>query len=185
MTDQQIITARMRRASGLGDTGLNMRFDNYDIHKGNRRGVNAIKRWIKGKQSKPGILLHGDTRIGKTHLACAAANELIEHGKFCKFLRTVDMPKEDTEAVQELACSNDTPYLVLDDLGAEKLTERALECLYIVIDGRLWERGPVIVTTNHVEQSLRRIWNDARACEGDRLVGRLLEMCVFVAMHEE
>ena len=185
MTDQSILIARMRRASRLGDTGLNMRFDNYDLHSGNRRAVIAIKNWLEGKQDKPGLLLYGNTRIGKTHLACAAANELIGSGTFCRFLRIVDMPKEDTEAVQELACANDTPYLVLDDIGAEKLTERALECLYIVIDGRLWERAPVIVTTNHGVDGLKRIWNSARECEGDRLVGRLLEMCEFVAMNDD
>jgi len=171
--------------SGLGKIGLTKTFEHFVLDSSNRAAWEALTDWLgtaDDRAYKTGLLLFGPTGVGKTHLACAAANWLLDREVFCRYLRTVDIPREDTDAVRELANPDDTPWLVLDDLGAEKMTERALECLYLIIDGRLWHKAPTIVTTNYTPTQLRKMLNSAEAGQGDRLVGRLTELCQMVPL---
>jgi DNA replication protein DnaC len=178
--------AKLRSASGLGKIGLTKTFESFEVNDDNQQAVGVLDEWLDNDNPhKAGLMLFGPTGVGKTHLACAAANWLLERRVFCRYLRTVDIPREDTDAVRELADCGWTPWLVLDDLGAEKMTERALECLYLVLDGRLWHRAPTIITTNFTPTQLRKMLNAAEAGQGDRLVGRLNELCKMVPLGGE
>ena len=136
--------------------------------------------WAGGPAGKPGVLMYGPPGAGKSWIGACAVNMLVDNGVAARFLRTVDMPKHDTEAVEALADIERTPVLVLDDLGAEKRTERALECLYLVIDGRAHAEAPTIVTTNWRPDPLMGLLNAAGAGFGDKLLSRLHGLCEFV-----
>ncbi|HUM44441.1 MAG TPA: ATP-binding protein, partial [Fervidobacterium sp.] len=47
--------------------------------------------------------------------------------------------------VQEII---DVPFLVLDDLGKEKITDWRKEQLYIIINDRVASQKPMVITTN-------------------------------------
>lgn len=169
----------MRLHSGLSDLGQKMIFENFLPLGGKSVAKEIAMNW--DVESVRGILFSGSPGVGKTHLACAVVNRLIEHGIFAYFLPTVRIPKEDTSAVERLSDPEEIPVLVLDDLGAEKGTERALECLYSIIEGRLWNEAPTFVTTNFgFPKPLSLRLSETKAGYGERFVSRLSKACELV-----
>lgn len=166
--------------SNLGQKGVNMTFDNHKRTKENVPARKAVAKWTSSISSCTGrgLVLYGPTGTGKTHLACAAINRLIRQYKvFALFLPVYRIPRNDQELLLALTDPSQYPVLVLDDFGTEKLTERALECLHTIVDGRLHSGAPMIITTNFDKEKLReRIGGDY----GERLVGRLCESCDWV-----
>ena len=72
-----------------------------------------------------------------------------------------------------LANLNAYDLLILDDLGAERGTEYALEQVFAVIDARYRSRKPLIVTTNLTLDALKHPDDLAHA----RIYDRILEIC--------
>lgn len=63
-------------------------------------------------------------------------------------------------------------YLVLDDLGTEKLTDWVFKMLYILIDRRYEEMKPLIITCNLPISKLEKALGDTR------MTSRLKQMCL-------
>ena len=68
------------------------------------------------------------------------------------------------------------PLLVIDDLGAERESDYALETVYMVIDERYKARKPLIVTTNLTLEEICK----PKSMDYQRIYDRILEMCVPV-----
>jgi DNA replication protein DnaC len=70
--------------------------------------------------------------------------------------------------------------LILDDLGAGKVTDRGVELLFMVLDMRMVRRAPLWITSNLTVKELGA-WimrNDpSQQINGQRIVRRLYEMC--------
>lgn len=108
-------------------------------------------------------LQHGN---GKTHLAVACLRALLENGALGPgSARFINVPAlfyqiRDTFQAQErtwpmLKKLIDLPLLILDDVGAEKVTEWTAEALYLVLDGRLGR--PTILTSNYGLRGLKEL----------------------------
>ena len=122
------------------------------------------------------LLLLGGTGLGKTHLSLSIAYEVIQSGfgvVYTTSQRLLDKlqaqqfskhSKDDTD-YQSLALSCD--LLIIDDLGAEFSTSFTVAALYNIINSRIIEHKPTIISTNFDEKIL---------CEryGDRILSRLL-----------
>ena len=78
-----------------------------------------------------------------------------------------------SEHADFLASLNAYDLLILDDLGAERGTEYALEQVFAVIDARYRSRKPLIVTTNLTLNALKHPDDLAHA----RIYDRILEIC--------
>lgn len=106
----------------------------------------------------PGVVIVGPVGTGKTHLAAALVFDLIEKfnltpGTFAwttaiALLRAIreSFDSGDTTALERRYRTVD--LLVIDDLGAEKPTEWASAILLDVVNTRLEDLLPTIVTTN-------------------------------------
>ncbi|MHB8857592.1 MAG: ATP-binding protein [Bellilinea sp.] len=102
------------------------------------------------------LLLMGGYGSGKTHLAAAIANQMIEMGGSTMFVTVPDLldwlrfsfEGGDSSLEQRLEEIRNVRLLVLDDLGTQNATPWAEEKLYQIINHRYVNRLPMVITTN-------------------------------------
>lgn len=126
----------------------------------------------------------GQPGIGKTHLAVAYLREdLLAHGEeHCRFLRTVDLLKSIRDSFDDRSGDSEkrlldyygarVPFLVLDDLGAEKVSDFVLQTLYDLLDRRYGECLDTMITSNLTLEELAVHYLG----HGDRLASRIAGM---------
>jgi DNA replication protein DnaC len=132
-----------------------------------------------------GLIFTGDVGTGKTHLAAAIANYVMdEYVNTVYFSGSVEMLNalkssynaEDKNASSKLMnIIHDCDLLIIDDLGKEKLTEWSRETLYGIINYRYEHELPIIITTNYNA-------NDLANRIGQATMSRLYEMCGGITM---
>ena len=123
-------------------------FDNYDPqNKGQAKAMQRLQEYAEHFDPKSGIniLLTGEYGTGKSHLTVATIFRLLEKGYSAIF---VDLPqlftkikasfKKDSEISEEeiLQTLKSVDILVLDDLGAESMTDWRKETLLQLINAR-------------------------------------------------
>ncbi|AYP29236.1 helicase [Streptococcus phage SW4] len=106
-----------------------------------------LKGYLDGQDYN--IVLIGDTGVGKSHLAYSALKALSDHTKkMGLFINVVDLLakiKEDFSLEAEyIRRISEAEWLVLDDVGTEKITEWSSGILYSILN----KRTKTIITTN-------------------------------------
>ena len=93
-------------------------------------------------------------------------------------LRLRDTFSKDSEETEKQIFMelSDVNYLILDDLGVEKVSEWALQTLYIIINHRYENLAQTIITSNYSFEQLKTHLGS------ERLVSRISEMCFSVEM---
>ncbi len=103
------------------------------------------------------LLLMGDAGLGKTHLALAMANRILDAGYDVVYVSAQQAfaamdAKEESEAWLEAMLNAD--LLILDDLGTEYIVPHTISILYQIVNTRMCAKRPTIYTTNIVTQQL-------------------------------
>jgi len=175
-------SARIPRAYE-GDT-----FADYDVTEGNRGAVAAARLMTAGEIG--GLFIHGVRGTGKTMLAAIIANERARAGSPVLFASVPDLMADirasfasggTSERVQAV---KETPFLVLDDLGAEKMTEWVGEQLFRIVNHRYNEKLPMVVTSNYsptqVIAHMATVDTNGNVIDdlqGQRIMSRIYGMC--------
>ena len=120
------------------------------------------------------LLLSGASGCGKTHIAAAIVNRLLERGEPALFvvvpdlldhLRSAYQPGAEVGYDELFERVRNAPLLVLDDLGTQAPTPWAQEKLFQLINHRFNTRLPTVVTTNllpeRIDERLRTRLTDA------------------------
>ena len=158
----------------------------------------------QGVSAGLGLLFTGSNGIGKTHLAVAVLRDLAEarklRGQFWDFhelmreIRSSYNPEVRMTESEVLEPIINTDLLVLDDLGAWKMTDWMNDTLFYILNQRYVNQRPSIITTNFEDRDnseirrLDQVGGDASDREylveriGNRLRSRLMEMCVVIKM---
>jgi DNA replication protein DnaC len=137
-----------------------------------------------------GLLLMGNVGTGKTHLAVAALQQILQEkrpparGRFADFTSLVleiQMTFEGSGSKREiLQPLVECDLLVLDELGAGKTTPWVLDLLYYLVNTRYLENRLTIFTTNHTD-SLPKVGEESLSDRvSERIRSRLWEMCRLV-----
>lgn len=146
-----------------------------------------------------GILLLGGCGVGKTHLATAALSSLIrEKGVRGLFYDFRDLLKEIQASYNSVSGTTErgilqpifgVDVLVLDDLGATKMTDWVRDTLSHIINNRYNERRVTIFTSNLEDEETAKPSEERlrdrptlRDQIGDPLRSRLYEMCEIIRL---
>ena len=129
------------------------------------------------------LYLHGAVGTGKTGLAWSIVRELIEkHGVEGMIVNWRDLLDERKLSFDDSTATPTTylrarrvPVLALDDVGAERATEWALEELAILVDARYGRSLPTILTSNYAASELAGKYGVADPTIGQRIVSRLMD----------
>lgn len=155
-------------------------FENWKITDKNSKNFEIVKRYIQKFdelfESGQGLLLWGDVGTGKSYAAYAIANELIKKMRLVlvtSFVKLLEDTKGFGSNGQYIKSINRAELLIIDDLGAERGTEYALEKVYDIIDSRYRSGKPIILTTNLTMVEMK----NCTETRYKRIYDRIFEMC--------
>ena len=185
--------------SGMSKRALQCSFESYQPTFQNAEALRICNEYIKdfdliSRSERNGLFICGECGVGKSHLAFATANSLIERGNSVIAMTMIDLllkirssfqSKEQTEE-QILKIYEDCSLLIIDDLGKEKPSEWALQMIYTIIDRRYNAIKPIIVTTNYgANELIQRFTFNGDSSTGSAIVDRLFEMCEYLPIKGE
>lgn len=166
---------------------MNKSLENFQAKKSRHKeiivGAGQFVQTFRGRDAEHpgrGLLLIGREGTGKTHVAVGILKEIIRRGYtglywnvpelFLELRRLMsdDVDKTEADLFDEAA---EADLLVLDDLGAERVSDYVVDRLYVLINGRYENDTATIITTNRTVEELR-------AQIGARIASRICEMCV-------
>lgn len=168
-------------------------FNNFDLSRypdvsdgelGNPREMMRVnfeycKKFAESFSEKgSGILMIGETGLGKTHLSLSIASALIEKG-FCvvyssvpELIRRIQNEQFGRAEGDTLSLAMESDLLILDDLGSENSTDWCVSMLYEIINTRQNRRLPLIINTN-------LDFDELTARYQDRLSSRMFSMKIL------
>lgn len=176
------IVSRNRMICFKDKTMYDWNFDHDDgtvsLMKLARKYVDSFPEMI---HKSAGLLLWGDVGTGKTYMAACIANALIEQEytvKMTNFATIINDLFASEDKNEYIECLMRCSLLIIDDLGAERSTEYAVENVFNVIDRRYRTGKPLIITTNLHIDTMR----NETSIDKKRIYDRVFEMCAPVQM---
>jgi DNA replication protein DnaC len=139
-----------------------------------------------------GLMLIGPPGVGKTHIAvsvlrgaiqrCGARGLYYDTRALLRDIRSTYNPALNSAEMDLLRPVMDAELLVLDDIGAERLTDWVEETMNLIVNTRYNERRATIFTSNHEDLPLPddTDMNSLLVRVGFRMHSRLREMCDFL-----
>ena len=191
------IINQLYRDSYVRKNYQNKNFENYNKALVNSLDVEIIedytKKCIEENQTN-GMIITGESGIGKTHLASAIANKLIENGRIVLIGRLTtlldkikDTFADNTKSENELIeLYSNVDMIIIDDLGTERISKWALEKLYTIIENRNENRLPIVITTRFDKKELLQRFNEGQdKILADAVINKLYQMCYGVTLVKE
>jgi DNA replication protein DnaC len=199
--------ARLEDRSQIPSLYRNASFENFNITSQDlRAAVLAVKKYADDfpNDTRPGLLLIGEAGTGKTHLAVSALRRIMEKGfecLFCDYQNLLDRIRSGYDAASNSADKEvyrvalDSDVLLLDDLGAHRVTDWVEDTVTAIVTHRCNNRKPLIATTNLPDPDagstmIQRSGLDRPEYRrtlaehiGARARSRLFEMCTVVRIH--
>ena len=137
---------------------------------------------------KKGIIFVGKNGTGKTHISMAICNELLKNnvpiifGTLTQLVEKYAICYKDHTESELTKLYTKVDLLVIDDLGVEPMNDWLLSKLFTIINERLINELPFIITTNYDMEALKqRLSIPNKVCKTtDSIISRLSNMCYRV-----
>lgn len=139
--------------------------------------LNHAKNFVKNfDYSDTNLLFYGNSGLGKTFLSSAIATELIKQGKDVLYisanslfpmLENLHFGRSDERSSYIAEKALDADLLILDDLGAEFITQFTVSELFRIINHRLLTGKKMIFSTNLTLSEIKKTYSE-------RIVSRII-----------
>ena len=157
----------------------NLNFENFNINSGNEIAVKVANDYTNKcitKVQTKGLIITGESGLGKTHLAASIANKLIENDKIVlmgRLTTLLDMIKEtfrdNTKSENELIeLYSNVDMMIIDDLGTELNNTFINSQLFLCINERIIHKKSTIISTNLSLEQINRSYTE-------RISSRIIE----------
>lgn len=119
--------------------------------------LNICQRYARSFSTRSGnLLLSGNTGLGKTFLSACIARTVSDSGHSVvyetagRLFRNLEAGRfeDDQEARRQGEIYTRCDLLILDDLGTEMVTQFTISALYTIINDRLLDHLPTVISTN-------------------------------------
>lgn len=163
-------------------------FDSYRVTSDNQNAV-AAARWAMQEGNRRGLFIYGPRGTGKTMLVAIIANEKARKGQPVLFSSVPDLLEDIRNSfglnstAKTFKAAREAPCLILDDLGAEHITDWVVEQLFCLLNYRYNEKLQTIITTNYgMGQLAERLTiydksGKADDTQAQRILSRIYGMC--------
>jgi DNA replication protein DnaC len=171
---------RLFSINDLGERFNESSFSNFMIRQGAESCFKIAQKYVNEFEEWEGesLMFWGEPGNGKSHLATAVANELTSRGKRVVFISMPDLLEKIKATFNKNSVESEADImrglqmcdlLVIDDIGAEKVSDWVQEVIFRIVDGRYKKVKPIMATSNLEPKELaERI--------GKRAYDRLIEI---------
>lgn len=180
--DRRIIES-LRNESMIDEKFIDSTFNNFIQREDNSRQLKICRKYVdtfdEMLKKNQGLMFCGNPGTGKSYAAACIANALIDMKvpvtmiSFVKLISEIQKNKDGNDEETIVGKLNRVKLLILDDLGAERATDYALERVLNIIDSRYRSKKPMILTTNLSLKQMQQT-DDIRYA---RIYDRVFEMC--------
>lgn len=197
---------QVRSASGIPLRYQNADLDTLCVNENNRAAIEAVRKYAENFKdmlpseenpapTKNGFYICGTVGTGKTHLAAAVANRVLEMGYRIRFTTMIDLLSELIGAMNSGDSLNrimkdykTVSLLVIDDLGKESVKEWSATQVFSILNARNANCLPTIITTNFSNTDLAARLTP-RDCSDNinalSVTDRIREMCALLVLTGE
>ena len=171
-----------------------MNLENFYFDSSNKYVLDVVNDYInknKDTMKSDSLIIMGKSDVGKTHLAAAIANKLIENDKTVLMERLTNLLnriretyENNTKSENELIeIYSNVDMLIIDDLGTEKISSWSLEKLYTIIQNRYENGLPIIITTRFNKEGLIERFSYSKDSDlVDAMISKLYQMCFVILL---
>ena len=172
--------SRLRGLSLMDAKFRDSTFSTFRVNADNAYPLKLCKRYAEAfdemEEKNQGLLFYGNPGTGKTFSAACIANHLLEMRRpviMTSFVKLIAELRNEADEEGIIHRMNKADLLIIDDLGAERSTDYALERVYNIVDSRYRARKPMLLTTN---LSLREM-QTTQDIRYARIYDRIFEVC--------